>query len=266
MPCYCALIEYDGTAYKGFQRQRPGQSSIQETVEQALTLITGQTVPILGSGRTDSGVHALGQVITFNLHWAHDLAALQRALNANLPADIAVLKLRAMTADFHPRYDARKRTYHYHIYNQQTRSPLRRWRSWHVSAPLDLEQMNVAAQAIVGTHNFATFGRPPQGDNTVRTVYLAQWQQQGEVLVFRITANAFLYRMVRSLVGSLKLVGTGVWSVAEFVAAWQAGDRRRCGALAPAHGLYLVSVEYEDELWTVNADADRGFLTVGEGA
>lgn len=252
MPRYAALVEYDGAAYYGFQRQREGQPTIQAELESALSRVVQRHVSITGAGRTDSGVHALGQVISFNVEWHHGNEALQRALNANLPDDIAILQLNQVSSTFHPRFDARRRVYAYRIYNAAVRSPLRRLRSWHVSRPLDAERMNQAAQSLIGIQDFATFGQPPQGENSVRQVFAAGWQRQEDaLLVFFIEANAFLYRMVRSVVGSLKLVGEGTWTVEDFVAALQSCDRSRSGTAAPPQGLYLVSVTYDEEEITV---------------
>lgn len=245
-----AVIAYDGTAYYGFQRQREGQPTIQSELERVLQLIVREPVAVAGAGRTDRGVHALGQVISFTIFWQHDDNALWRAVNANLPKDIAVLQLEAWfptcgwEPTFHPRYDARRRAYEYKIVNTAVRNPLERNRSWHVKQLLDVELMNEAAALLVGTHDFATFGQPPKGTNTVREVFAAQWVRQQEWLTFWIQANAFLQRMVRSLVGSLKMVGAGDWTITDFVAAFKACDRSRSAMVAPPHGLYLVSVEY----------------------
>lgn len=245
---YRATVQYDGTAYYGFQRQRRGVQSIQAELEQALTRITGQTARIVGAGRTDTGVHALGQVVGFTIEWPsrHGVDALLRALNANLPHDIAVTELVETHPGFHPRYDARRRTYEYYILNVPLRQPLMRYRAWQVSQPLDLASMNVAAALLIGAHDFATFGRPTVGDSTVREVFTAEWRRDGDLLVFRICANAFLHRMVRSVVGSLREVGCGKWSVDDFAAAMASRQRKRSATSAPAHGLYLVSVEYRD--------------------
>jgi tRNA pseudouridine38-40 synthase len=240
---YKAVVEYDGTAYLGFQRQRQPQT-IQAALERALTTIASRPVKVTGAGRTDSGVHATGQVVSFDLEWRHGLDALQRAINVNLAEDIAVLKVEVVDPDFHPRYQARRRIYHYHIYNAPIRSPLRRRQSWYVSAPLAIDLMNRAAAHLVGVHDFATFGQPPQGDNTVRQVFRADWRRQDELLIFTVEANAFLYRMVRALVGSLKTVGEGTWTVEQFMEALAARDRSRSGTPAPAHGLYLAGVLY----------------------
>lgn len=241
---YRATIEYDGTAYFGFQRQVLEQPTIQSALEDALQQLSGRHCPVTGSGRTDSGVHATGQVISFELAWAHGVDALQRALNAHLPPDIAVQECRVAPAGFHPRFSARRRTYEYLIFNHPHRSPLRRHRSWHVRRPLELQRMNAAATLLPGVRDFATFGTPPQGDYTVRELFRAEWRQQAEYLQFTVQANAFLYRMVRSLVSSLKAVGDGSWTVADFQQALQACDRRRAAGTAPAHGLYLVAIDY----------------------
>jgi tRNA pseudouridine38-40 synthase len=245
---YRATVQYDGTAYNGFQRQRRGVPSIQAELEQALARVTGQTARVLGAGRTDAGVHALGQVIGFTIEqpWQHGRPALLRALNANLPPDIVVSTVEDAPPQFHPRFDARRRTYAYHIVGGPVRQPLLRHRAWHVAQPLDVSRMNEAAAILLGVHDFATFGRVTTGESTVREVFAAQWRHEGELLIFDICANAFLQRMVRSVVGSLKAVGSGHWTVETFAAAMVAGERKRSATAAPAHGLYLLSVEYDD--------------------
>ncbi len=247
MPRYRALIAYDGTDYFGFQRQRDEQPTIQGELERVLHSLTNSVVSITGSGRTDRGVHATGQVVSFQTSWNHGKESLQRALNAKLPKDIAVLQLDEVDAEFHPRYDARSRAYQYYIYNQPVRSPLHGRFHWHISTPLDITQMNDAAVQLVGLHDFATFGTPPQGENTIREVFYSYWLRQGNVLIYEIEATAFLYRMVRSIVGSLKLVGDGSWTVSEFIAAFEAANRDQCGTVAPPQGLRLVSVTYGDD-------------------
>ena len=246
MPRYRALIEYDGTAYYGFQRQRPEHPTIQGTLEEAIRQLAQQPVTVTGAGRTDSGVHALGQVISFDINWRHGLEALQRAINANLPADIVILQLNQASPTFHPRFDARRRSYAYHIYNAVVRSPVRRFHSWHVRRSLDVDKMNQAASYLLGQHDFGTFGQPPVGENRVRELFRAEWKRDKDLLVFHIEANAFLYRMVRSLVGSMKLVGDDSWTVEDFVAAFRSCDRSQSGTVAPPQGLYLVSVTYGD--------------------
>ncbi len=252
-----ATVQYDGTAYYGFQRQRRGPNregaSIQQELEEALARLAGHPVRVTGAGRTDTGVHALGQVVGFTIEWPEGRGdmALLRALNGSLPPDIAICALAEAPPGFHPRFDARRRTYEYRVLNAPVRQPLLRQRAWHVAATLDEGRMNAAAALLVGARDFATFGRPPVGDNTVREVYSAGWRgdemEDGRLLIFRICANAFLFRMVRSLVGSLRKVGDGSWSVDDFAAALAACDRRQSASAAPAHGLYLVAVEYGHE-------------------
>ena len=243
---YRATIEYDGAGYSGFQRQTPEQPTVQSELERALQVVADRPVPVTGAGRTDSGVHACGQVISFDLAWSHGVEALQRALNANLPPAIVLLDVSEAAPDFHPRFDARRRSYVYYVYNAPVRSPLRHLRCWHLSQLLDVALMNEAAAFLVGEHDFATFGQPPQGENAVRVVYRARWERQGPMLLFTIEGNAFLQRMVRSIVGSLRLVGDGRWTVDEFVAAFRAGDRHRAGQTAPPDGLYLTAVSYDE--------------------
>jgi tRNA pseudouridine38-40 synthase len=240
---YKALVEYDGTGYCGFQRQSH-EPTIQGQLETALEAIANQSVAVIGAGRTDSGVHATGQVVAFDVQWRHGHEALQRALNANLPDDIAVRDLAEAAEEFHPRFSARRRAYVYRIHNAEIRSPLH-WRTaWHVPHSLALAEMNQAANVIVGLHDFATFGQPPQGHNTEREVFRAMWRKQDELLLFEIEANAFLFRMVRSLVGSMKAVGEGRWAVTDFVAALENKDRGAAGQTAPPHGLCLIGVTY----------------------
>lgn len=241
---YLVLVEYDGSNYFGFQRQREGFPTIQGELETVLSELTQCPVTITGAGRTDSGVHALGQVISFTIEWRHETRALQRAMNANLPEDIVIKQVQAVDPGFHPRFDATRRGYRYYIYNAETRSPLHRGRSWHVRQVLDLPLLNEASAMLIGVHDFATFGLPPQGERTVREVFHAEWKCENEFTVFIIEANAFLYRMVRSLVGSLVKVGTKKWLVSDFEEVFESRDRNRSGAAAPPQGLYLASITY----------------------
>jgi tRNA pseudouridine38-40 synthase len=241
-----AIVAYDGTEYGGFQRQ-DNAVTVQEALEAALAQVSDvdrSAVSILAAGRTDAGVHASGQVIAFDTAWRHGLNDLQRALNAVLPVDIAITEVAEATAGFHPRYDARSRRYRYTVYNTPIRSPLERRYSLHVAAPLNVEAMQRAARLLVGEHDFATFGQPPQGDSTVRYVLEAEWGGEAPRLHFDIEANAFLYRMVRSIVGTLLEVGRGVRSVEAVEAALAARDRSQAGPTAPPHGLRLVKVRY----------------------
>ena len=162
-----------------------------------------------------------------------------------LPNDIVVLDLREAVSGFHPRFSAKSRAYQYHIYNMPIRSPLLHMRSWHMRRPLDLAMMNRATSIIIGKHDFATFGQPPKGNNTVRQVFDAGWRRQDNLLIFHIEANAFLYRMVRSLVGTLRMVGDGSLTVKDFADALLSRDRSRAGQTAPPYGLFLTSVTYD---------------------
>jgi tRNA pseudouridine38-40 synthase len=238
-----AVVEYDGTDYLGFQVQAQGRT-IQGEIERALAAVTQEGGRIVGAGRTDTGVHAQGQVIAFSTAWRHPVGELQRALNAALSKDIAVRELRPVARGFHPRFDAVSREYRYTVFNQPLRSPLVRRFAHHFPHPLDVAAMNEAAGVLVGSHDFASFGRAPQGDNTVREVYRAQWTPERPFVYFDIVANAFLYRMVRSLVGTLLLVGAGTLSPDEFEEILRSADRNRAGQVAPAQGLCLVRVSY----------------------
>lgn len=238
-----AVVEYDGTDYLGFQIQAQGRT-VQGELERALAAVTQEEVKVVGSGRTDSGAHAQGQVVVFSTAWRRPPEELQRALNAVLPADIAVRELRPVAESFHPRFDAVSREYRYAVLNQPWRSPLARRFAYHFPWPLDVAAMNEAAGTLVGSHDFASFGRAPQGDNTVRQVYRAQWTPEEPFVYFDIVANAFLYRMVRSLVGTLLLVGTGELSPDGFEEILRSADRDRAGQVAPPHGLCLVKVNY----------------------
>lgn len=241
-----AVVAYDGTDYQGFQRQANGPT-VQEVLERALEQVTGEPVTILAAGRTDTGVHAEGQVIAFDTEWKHPLEALLRALNAVLPPDVAVREVAPAPLDFHPRYDALSRYYRYTIYNHPVRSPLARRTSFHVAWPLDVEAMQAAADLLVGEHDFAAFGTPPKGENTVRRVLRAQWHADPPWLYFDIEANAFLYRMVRTLVGTMIRVGLGRLSVEAVREILASGDRRRAGPAVPPHGLCLMAVRYSSE-------------------
>jgi tRNA pseudouridine38-40 synthase len=238
-----AVVAYDGTDYSGFQRQT-NAPTVQAALETALVRVTQEALTILAAGRTDAGVHAAGQVIAFDTTWRHGLGDLQRALNAVLPADVVVLEVEKAAAGFHPRYDARSRHYRYTLYNAPVRWPLSRRYSLHVAASLGVEAMQQAARFLEGEHDFATFGRPPQGQSTVRRVLAAEWGGELPYLTFDIEANAFLYRMVRSIFGTLLQVGRGVMSVEGFAAALAACDRSQAGPTALPHGLCLMEVKY----------------------
>lgn len=243
MQRYRATLAYDGTAYFGFQRQAGDTPTIQGRVEQAIARVCRQEATVIGAGRTDAGVHATGQVIAFDVDWRHETGDLLRALNANLPNDIALQSIAVAEEEFHPRFSARSRSYVYRFYQRRVRSPLWDRQCWQIPTPLDYASMQGAAALLLGEHDFATFGQPPQGNNTVRHVMQSKLILD-DVCEYHVTANAFLQRMVRSIVGSLMAVGRGAMTIQTFEAALRAADRSRAGTTAPPHGLTLVDVEY----------------------
>jgi tRNA pseudouridine38-40 synthase len=246
MAHYQAILEYDGTEFLGFQRQRTGRT-VQGELENALRQVGWPGQSVLAGGRTDTGVHAVGQVVAFQFEWKHGAADLLRAVNANLPRDAAVKALTECAPDFHPRYSAKGRRYRYTLYNAPVRAPLWERYAWHVTAPLALAPMQAASRRLVGRHDFAAFGEDPDaGTNTLRAVALAEWSlaQAPGRLDFDIQAEAFLHRMVRSLVGALKRVGEGSLTVEEFGAILESRDRARCPAVAPPQGLCLMEIMY----------------------
>jgi tRNA pseudouridine38-40 synthase len=250
-----ALVAYDGTRFSGFQRQLPDKGpTVQGALEEALRRIAGEAITIEGAGRTDSGVHASGQVV--NAHVPSRLAPKdwQRALNALLPPDVAVRAACEAPAEFGARRSAVSRGYRYRILRDVVRSPLRERYAWRVAAPLDVATMQAAAQDLLGEHDFAAFGSSPTRGadgtrgGTVRRLFEAECRQlaagEPDVVECRFTANAFLTGMVRRLVGSLTLVGEGRLTVAAFRAILEAREANHPGAAAPACGLCLSSVEY----------------------
>lgn len=238
-----ATVAYDGTDFRGFQVQ-VGQRTVQGALEEALATITQAQTRVIGAGRTDSGVHALGQVVVFRTRWKHSPDRLLRGWNAVLSDDVAVRSLTEAEEGFHPRFDAQSRHYRYTVWNHPVRDPLVRRTTVWVSKSLDVESMRAVSSLLVGEHDFATFGTPPQGSCTVRRIVKAIWTQQGAELHFDVEANAFLYRMVRSIVGTILQVGMGELSEAQFASAFAAADRSRAGPTAPASGLCLMAVNY----------------------
>lgn len=244
MERYKVTLAYDGTHFFGYQRQGSSRT-VQLEVEAALRRLNWQGRAILSSGRTDSGVHASGQVIAFDLEWGHGVEALVRALNANLPEDVAVKTAEVAPADFHPRYDATSRCYHYHVLFAPERDPLQDRYVWRVWPPCEVEGLQAAARLLHGTHDFAAFGTPPRiGGSTIRTVFKAGWQvkEDGEML-FEVIANAFLYHMVRRMVFLQVLVGQQRISLDALQGAVETAASLTPG-LAPPQGLFLKEVLY----------------------
>jgi tRNA pseudouridine38-40 synthase len=240
-----ATVAYDGTEFLGFQVQDGGRT-IQGVLEAALARVTRQTTRVVGAGRTDAGVHARGQVIGFRVEWRHTLLDLRRALNAVLPEDVAVLDLSPAPPGWHPRFSARRRHYRYTVLNIALRSPLDRRYAHLVTEPLDLGALQSAADLLAGQHDFASFGQPTQGDSTVRVVYEARWRQAGEWFTFDVVGNAFLRSMVRCLVGTMLQAGSGRWPVGRVNEILVGRDRALAAPPAPACGLCLIKVEYEE--------------------
>jgi len=239
------LIEYDGRAYCGWQRQKD-DPSIQGTIETALGRMTRQAVTLHGAGRTDAGVHALRQAAHFVCPTPLDATALLKGLNSLLPPDIVIHACEPVAPDFHARFDARAKTYRYRILNRPRRAALGRHYAWHIFRPLDLDAMQAGAAAVVGRYDFKAFentGSPRQ--HTVREVQRAAWRRSADdYLVFDITADGFLKFMVRNIVGTLVAVGLGKIRPEEVAVIRDSGDRRRAGAAAPPQGLFLLQVHY----------------------
>lgn len=247
---YAAILAYDGTAYQGFQRQPEPAPTIQAAVEKAISQVTAQPASIVAAGRTDTGVHAIGQVIAFDVGWKHGNDKLLRAINSQLRPDIALRELWRQD-NFHPRFDALWRQYAYRIATPATRHPLLTRHVWQLAGEsLDMERMNAAAAICLGEHDFAAFGRPPQegSSNTVRQIHLSRWETEagafGTTLRYRVRATAFLYHMARRLVGMMTQVGRGLMSAAEFEEILRSRDIARAKLLAPPNGLILEAVGY----------------------
>ena len=259
MERYKVILAYDGTRFSGFQRLsaaagRGAKRSVQGEVETALVRLGWKDQSILSAGRTDTGVHASGQVVTFDLDWQHSTDALCRALNDNLPQDVSAGRVEVVGRSFHPRYDAISRRYRYQLFCRPKRDPLNERYAWRVWPAVEPRLLDEAAARLVGNHDYKTFGSPPKaGGTTLRTVLKACWEpwqglngqfQDGDGLQFEIVANAFLYHMVRHLVFTQVQIGQGKMSLEDLDLALREGVLRVKG-LAPAHGLTLVEVNYD---------------------
>jgi tRNA pseudouridine38-40 synthase len=244
MPTYKLIVEYDGTAYAGWQRQAD-QPTIQGAIEKALQQVTQRTISVIGAGRTDAGVHALGQVASFRSEDVLSIETLERGLNGVLAEDISVRSVEHAPHDFHARFSARQKLYEYRILNSPQRSALTRDRAWHVRARLDLGAMREAAGVLVGGHDFSSFqGSPTDTENAVCDVRRLEILQDGDMVRIETLADRFLKQMVRAIVGTLVEVGQGKRSAASIKDVLEARDRRVAGVTAPACGLFLMNVEY----------------------
>ena len=245
MPRYRLILEYDGGPYKGFQAQED-QPTIQASVERAVKAFCGQALRLHAAGRTDSGVHATGQVVHIDLDKDWRPQVVRDALNAHLGAEpIAVLDAAVAEEGFHARFSATERRYLYRILNRPARPGLDRGRVWHVRKPLDADAMHAAAQHLVGHHDFTTFrDLNCQSKSPLKTLDVARVWREGEEVRLAFSARSFLHRQVRSMTGTLAEVGFGRWTPDDVKAALQAADRTACGPVAPSDGLYLTGVGY----------------------
>ena len=245
MPRYKLTLEYDGTPFAGWQWQDEAPS-VQRVLTDAIAAFCGHPVKVAGAGRTDAGVHALGQVAHVDLakDWRAD--RVRDAVNAHLrPHPVAVLSAEKASHDFDARFSARRRHYLYRIINRRADLALERIRAWRVPRRLDVAAMHTAAQRLVGKHDFTTFRSTEcQAKSPVKTLDQLDVIRDGDELRIRTSARSFLHNQVRSMVGSLVVVGDGKWQAADLARALEARDRSACGPVAPPDGLYLVKVDY----------------------
>ncbi len=245
MPRYKLTIEYDGTPFIGWQAQDSG-ASVQGMLSDAIFAFAGERPAVQGAGRTDTGVHALGQVAHVDLARDWDSDTVRDAINFHLrPHPVAVLAAEPVAADFDARFSATKRHYLYRIVNRRADLTLELNRAWRIGRPLDCAAMHAAAQKLVGRHDFTTFRAAEcQAKSPVKTLDRLDVARQGDDVRITASARSFLQHQVRSMVGSLVHVGEGKWTIADLAAALAARDRAACGQVAPPQGLYLVRVEY----------------------
>ncbi|MFR0816744.1 MAG: tRNA pseudouridine(38-40) synthase TruA [Mediterraneibacter gnavus] len=239
-------VAYDGTNYCGWQIQ-PNGITVEEVLNRALRKLTGEEITIIGASRTDSGVHALGNVAVFDSETSIPPERISYALNQRLPDDIVVIRSEEVPADWHPRYCNSKKTYEYHILNAKIPDPTRRLTRHFVSFDLDIEKMKKAAQYLVGTHDFVSFCNVRTDvEDTVRTIYSLDILPVGDEITIRIQGNGFLYNMVRIIVGTLVRVGRGFYTPEQVQEILEAKNRKAAGVTAPPQGLFLVGIEYEE--------------------
>ena len=240
-------IEYDGTSYNGWQRQKTGLG-VQQRVEEALSVVANQPVEVICAGRTDTGVHASGQVVHFDTDSERTERGWLLGANTNLPDDVNVSWVAPVPDDFHARFSATSRSYRYLILNRLQRSALHRDRAWWVYEPLDAERMHEAAQRLLGEHDFSAFRAAGcQANTAVRTMLDISVSRDGDWITLEVTANAFLQHMVRNIMGTVATVGLGEQGTEWISEVLESRDRKAGGIAAPAHGLTLVGVAYPGE-------------------
>lgn len=244
MAPYQITIAYDGSEFLGFQRQANGRT-VQGEIEKSLANLGWKEDAIMYSGRTDSGVHAEGQVVAFNMDWSHNVQDLLKAINDNLPQDIAAVSVKLVSEDFHPRYNAKMRVYRYQIYIGNTHNPLLDRYNWRVWPALDQHLMKKGADMVKGTYNFQAFGKPPsEGMTTVRTIRDSEWKTiDKDRFHYTISSQAFLYHMVRRIVYLLVRIGQAKLDAVVLKESLQGNNFLPAG-IAPANGLFLEKVIY----------------------
>lgn len=245
MPRYRLLIEYDGRPYHGYQAQA-ALASVQGSLERAIKAFCGEDIRLQAAGRTDAGVHATGQVVHADLTRDWPAETVRNAVNFHLiPEPVCVLEATVAPEGWHARFSATERRYRYRILNRRSPPALDQGRVWHVKKPLDAEAMHAAAQVLVGHHDFTTFrDLACQAKSPVKTLDVAVVRREADEVILEFASRSFLHRQVRSMTGTLAEVGVGRWTKADVAAALEARDRRACGPVAPAEGLYLTDVSY----------------------
>lgn len=241
---FMAVVAYDGTNFFGFQTQ-PGVRTVQGTIENALERIFKTRSVVLVSGRTDTGVHALGQVVVFDSPIDIDEISMKNALNANLPDDVYIRRVIEVDKNFHPRFEAKRRIYHYFIYNAPEPNLFIRNYAWWFPYELNVQKMRAAAKYLEGEHDFKSFVKVEGNESTVRTIYRIRiLRLRQRLILIRVEGRSFARRMVRNIVGALVKVGSGQWEPEKMKEVLEAKDRSLAPATAPAHGLYFYSVEF----------------------